>query len=515
MLILANLVGCQPILQRCLVCFGVVIDNPNRQRQRALLNLALTGTVRLVVISVQAAGHLLAVGLDPCLIHIARADGCKTCPHRGLVHGRHLCDRAALAIAYHVVLGFVNAVHGASGRRGVNLIDIVNICFSLFFTLSICQAIQIDNNELFLLLGPLFVDRLRIRVIRQLLPCVKAVLALIRQDKNACVRFTRAFRHIRSKRTGFAVIQLDGFRMLAHIHRLIRVHRIDVSTHCQRIGRRGLAVRRGNNDRDFLIAVIQSDGYFAAARHSLSAYRHFCLGCHRCRINIYGLRAARNFRYQHIGIAHRSTFERMGRTEAGHQVVSIARCRNFKVGQLGNCGIVLTTQHRALLAVHADEVAGAVVGITVTRNGCAIRTASVTHRFAHRSIGAIIDNVLRRFDHRIQMADQIVDLVIVMTGPGDKLVQIDFTRRIQRQHLVLEHLHTRQQNAHIIGCQCQRIRYTAAITAHCVRRIQNVMRLIEQQHAAGGVARHIVVVQRNTAEVKLIALIDRGKDIRR
>ena len=62
-------------------------------------------------------------------------------------------------------------------------------------TETVTLAIQINNDELFLLLGPVCIDCLRIRAVRKRFPCVELALALVRQNKYACAGFACAFRY--------------------------------------------------------------------------------------------------------------------------------------------------------------------------------------------------------------------------------------------------------------------------------------------------------------------------------
>ena len=403
----------------------------------------------------------------------------------------------------------MDAVHRAAGGLRIDLVDIVDIGFQI----GIAQVVQIDHDELFLLLVPICVDGQRVGVVRQRFPGFKGVLVLVRQDEDACGGFARAVRHIGSEGAGLAIIQCHGLNRLAGVQGRVGIHRVDVGAHGQRVFRLGRAVRRGDNNGDLLVAVVEGNRCLAV-RQGLSVYRYRRVRGHGGRVNVYRFGAGRHLSDQPVGLAYGVVFtERMGRAEAGHAVFRIARCGDLEVCQLGNAGVVLAAQDSCFLAVHADEVAGAVIRIAVAREGRAVRAAGVAHGNAHGSRGAVVHDVLRRLDNRIQVADQVVDLIIVMAGPGDERIQIDFARGIERQHLVLEYLDAGQQHAHVVGSQRQRVSHAAAVAAERVGRIQDAMLLIEQQHAAGGVAGHIVVVQYHAAEVKLVAFLNGGEDV--
>ena len=161
----------------------------------------------------------------------------------------------------------MDAVHRAAGGCCINLVHVVNICCAFCSTRAVGQAIQIDYDELFLLLGPVCIDCLRIRAVRKRFPCVELgvelALTLVRQNKYACAGFACAFRDIRGKGAGFAVSQRYGFRVLAGVQRFVRVCRVDVGANGQCIGFLRRAIRCSDLNSDLLVAVIQINAYIA------------------------------------------------------------------------------------------------------------------------------------------------------------------------------------------------------------------------------------------------------------
>ena len=102
------------------------------------------------------------------------------------------------------------------------------------------------------------------------------------------------------------------------------------------------------------------------------------------------------------------------------------------------CGVILACQNVRLAAVHADEVSGAAVCITVARERSAVRAAGIAYRNAHRGCRTVVHDVLCGGDQRIQMTEQIVNLVVIMAAPDDQLVEVDLARFRQCSYLIAE-----------------------------------------------------------------------------
>ena len=111
------------------------------------------------------------------------------------------------------------------------------------------------------------------------------------------------------------------------------------------------------------------------------------------------------------------------------------------------------------------------------------------------------------------MTGEILDLIVIMTAPDDQLVEVDLACLVQRDYLVAENAQAGKQYTNVVVYQSQRVCHAAAIAAKLIGRVKNVVRLVEQHHAARRMARNIVVIQHDTAEIELISFADAGKVI--
>ena len=111
--------------------------------------------------------------------------------------------------------------------------------------------------------------------------------------------------------------------------------------------------------------------------------------------------------------------------------------KGIKTAQATSKAAIKTTE-TSVKTAHADEVSGAAVCITVARERSAVRAAGIAYRNAHRGCRTVVHDVLCGGDQRIQMTEQIVNLVVIMAAPDNQLVEVDLARFRQCSYLIAE-----------------------------------------------------------------------------